>query len=95
MEIFIDDKVEQIGVFSDLHSEDDLFSLFMKKHPEIKNWFCLCDVVDMFAPNWKNLHTLRKSRHYKTHLIKKTMKKQCPKRNIRYILTTNLNCTNL
>ena len=70
MEISIDQEVEQIGIFSDLHAEDDLLSLLINKHPEITNWFCLGDAVDMFAPYWKNFPTLRKIKHYKIHLIK-------------------------
>lgn len=53
--------IEQIGIFSDVHGNDENLSLMHNKHPEIKSWFCLGDAIDMNSERINyNKPTLRK-----------------------------------
>jgi len=58
--IVIIEHGQRIGFFSDIHGNDTNLSMMFKKHPEIKNWFCLGDAIDLLGAEHNNHPTLRK-----------------------------------
>jgi len=39
---------EKLGLISDVHNRTDLVEKILSRHPDIKRWACLGDIVDMF-----------------------------------------------
>lgn len=57
--ISILNNVRHIGFCADIHSHLSNLLRMVNKHPEVKNWFCAGDVVDIFKPLHDNQPALR------------------------------------
>lgn len=49
--IQIPDGISRIGIFGDVHGNDDNLSLMYNTHKDIEHWFCLGDAIDFIDPS--------------------------------------------
>lgn len=58
--IQIPEGIKRIGIFGDVHGNDDNLSLMFNTHKDIERWFCLGDAIELWGAKHNNHPTLRK-----------------------------------